>query len=274
MISNANIDHGKGFDWGKTSKDYARYRDIYPEEFYEKIVACGICTEGQRVLDLGTGTGVLPRNLYRWGVKFIGADVSENQIAEARRLSLESGMDIEYIVSSAEDVDFPDDSFDAVTASQCYMYFNMDIVLPKLYRILKQNGHFCILFTAWLPDESEIAKKSEELILKYNPYWTGGQLKRSPLLMPELTYEYFTVENHITYDVGIPFTRESWNGRIKACRGIGASSLTEKEIERFEEEHIQYLDTVDKEFSIPHYVTMLDLKTKKSERLFSSKITK
>jgi hypothetical protein len=81
--------------------------------------------------------------------------------------------------------------------------------------------------------------------------------------MPELTYEYFTAEHQITYDISIPFTRESWNGRIKACRGIGASSLTEKEIAAFEEEHIQYLDTVNKEFIIPHYVTMLDLKTKK-----------
>jgi SAM-dependent methyltransferase len=263
MIRNRNIDHGKGFDWGKASKDYARYRDIYPEEFYEKIIACGICTEGQRVLDLGTGTGVLPRNLYRWGAKFIGADISVNQIAEARRLSQESNMDIEYIVSSAEDVDFPDDSFDAVTASQCYMYFNMDVVLPKLYRILQKNGHFCILYTAWLPDESEIAAKSEELILKYNPDWTGGQMIRSPIVMPELTFKYFSVEHESTYDVGIQFTRESWNGRIRACRGIGASSLSDKEIKSFEEEHIQYLDTVNEVFSVPHYVTMLDLKTKK-----------
>ena len=34
----AHIDGGKAFDWGKTSEDYARFRDIYPEEFYEKIV--------------------------------------------------------------------------------------------------------------------------------------------------------------------------------------------------------------------------------------------
>ena len=30
-----NIDAGKSFNWGKTSKDYAKYRDIYPEEFYQ-----------------------------------------------------------------------------------------------------------------------------------------------------------------------------------------------------------------------------------------------
>lgn len=36
-IIDDRIDAGKAFDWGKTSKEYARYRDIYPKEFYEKI---------------------------------------------------------------------------------------------------------------------------------------------------------------------------------------------------------------------------------------------
>ena len=26
-----DIDNGKNFDWGNTSEDYAKYRDIYPK---------------------------------------------------------------------------------------------------------------------------------------------------------------------------------------------------------------------------------------------------
>lgn len=33
-----DIDKGRPFDWGKTSDDYAKYRDIYPQEFYEYIL--------------------------------------------------------------------------------------------------------------------------------------------------------------------------------------------------------------------------------------------
>ena len=40
-----------------------------------------------RVLDLGTGTGVLPRNLYAYGATFTGIDASQNQIAQAVRLA-------------------------------------------------------------------------------------------------------------------------------------------------------------------------------------------
>ena len=66
-ITNKNIDGGNTFDWGRTSKEYAKYRDIYPDAFYERILARNLCVKGQKVLDLGTGTGVLPRNMYRYG---------------------------------------------------------------------------------------------------------------------------------------------------------------------------------------------------------------
>ena len=60
MINNKNIDSEKGFDWGKTSSDYAKYRDIYPNEFYRYILDCGICKDGQTILDIGTGQGCFP----------------------------------------------------------------------------------------------------------------------------------------------------------------------------------------------------------------------
>ena len=52
-IRDKRIDEGKAFDWGKTSEEYAKYRDIYPDEFYKKIADKGLCIEGQDVLDLG-----------------------------------------------------------------------------------------------------------------------------------------------------------------------------------------------------------------------------
>ncbi|MCR5080049.1 MAG: class I SAM-dependent methyltransferase [Treponema sp.] len=110
------IDKGKSFDWGKTSADYAKYRDIYPQEFYDYILNLGLCKDGQKVLDLGTGTGVLPRNMYKYGAKWTGTDISENQIEQAKMLVKEAKMDIDFFASRAEDVSFPDNTFDVLTA--------------------------------------------------------------------------------------------------------------------------------------------------------------
>lgn len=259
-MMNSNIDHGKIFDWGRASKEYARYRDIYPDTFYEQIAGLGLCVNGQNVLDLGTGTGVLPRNMIRYGASFTGADVSENQIDEARKLTKECGMDINYVVSSAENIIFPDKSFDVVTACQCHIYFDESVVLPKIHNMLKDNGHYCILWMAWLPLEDEIAGASEELILKYNPEWSGARTVRHDLKNSFSDTPLFSVEHSLLYDVKLPFTRESWNGRIKACRGIGASSLSEQEISEFECEHFKLLEQYPENFEVLHYVSVLVLK--------------
>ncbi|MDL2238074.1 class I SAM-dependent methyltransferase [Christensenellaceae bacterium OttesenSCG-928-K19] len=257
-IMEDKIDHGREFDWGRASADYAKYRDIYPEAFYRKIVDMGLCTKGQRVLDLGTGTGVLPRNLYKYGAKFTGADIAKNQIEQAMVLS--EGMEIEYAVGAAEELKFSDASFDVVTACQCFWYFDEEIVLPRIHALLKEDGRLLIIFMVWLPEEGPVGKMSEQLVLKYNPDWTGAGWRRFEIGMPAFADGFFKKIRSVSYDVELPFTRESWNGRIKACRGIGASSLSEEEIAAFEREHLRELGKFPQEFTVLHYVTMLELK--------------
>lgn len=265
-IINKDIDNGKAFDWGKASADYAKFRDIYPEEFYKKLVGLSIGVEGQKVLDLGTGTGVLPRNMYKYGAKWTGTDISENQIAYAKELSRKQGMDINFFVSSAEEINFNIKSFDVITACQCFMYFDKSIILPKIHYMLKSGGHFCVLYMAWLPGESEIAGKSEEMVLKYNPSWTGGNMERYQISKPLWCGNMFEPANMLSYDLPVTFTREGWHGRIKACRGIGASELSKEEIAAWEKEHLEYMQTLPETFDILHYVTILDLKKLELEK--------
>lgn len=259
-IKNDKIDAGKAFDWGKISADYAKYRDIYPDIFYEKIAMRNLCIKGQKVLDLGTGTGVLPRNMYQYGAEWIGTDISENQILYAKSLSEERNLSIEYQATAAEDICFPDNTFDVITACQCFWYFDYKILTPKLARMLKPDGKLLLLYMAWLPFEDEIAGASEKLVLKYSPKWTGaGETKHPICVSDELLREFETVY-HEEYNVEIPFTRETWHGRMKACRGVGAS-LSSEEIENWEIEHKKLLkDIAPHSFSVKHYIAMSELK--------------
>lgn len=251
------IDGGKEFDWGRTSADYAKFRDIYPDEFYERIVKRGLCVNGQRVLDLGTGTGVLPRNMLKYGAKWTGVDISENQIEQAKRLS--EGMDIDYYVMSAEGLNFPDGEFDVITACTCFFYFDHTVLFPKLYRMLKPHGRVLVLFMAWLPSEDKIAAASERLVLKYNPEWSGAGETMHPAFVPDCYLKDFKIAFREEYPLLIAFTRESWNGRMKACRGVGAS-LSPEEIAKWEEEHLRLLSEIAPErFDIKHYAAVAEL---------------
>lgn len=251
-MSKPIVDNGRDIDWGKTSGDYSKYRDIYPDEFYQKLHLLGVGIEGQKILDLGTGTGVIPRTLTRYGAKFVGTDISKDQINAAIEISEEKGLDIEWKVCSAEDTGMPDNSFDIITACQCWWYFDKTKIVPEILRILRPKGKLALLYMNWLPYEDEIAAKTEELVLEYNPDWKGNGFKGNSFHMPEYLISDFTLHTYHKFRVHVPFTRESWRGRIRACRGVGASLSPEK-VENFDHQHDAVLKKIAPEsFSVLH----------------------
>ena len=135
--------------------------------------------------------------------------------------------------------------------------------MPKLFRVLKSNGSLLVLCMAWLPFEDRIAGESERLVLKYNPSWSGCGETRHPIAVPKAYGEYFELEKNEVFDLQVPFTRESWNGRIRACRGIGAS-LSREEVEEFDIEHRRMLEAEAPEhFNVLHYAGMAILRNRK-----------
>lgn len=249
-----HIDKGEVFDFGKTSKGYGKFRDIYPDSLYQMLYRLGCGHEGTITLDLGTGTGVLPRHMHHYGGKFIGVDIAANQIKEAIKLS--EGMNINYKVGSAEELDFPSNHFHVVTAVQCFWYFDQEKILSVIQRLMKPGGKFIIVSMAWLPKEDPIAKRTEEIIYKHNPNWQGNGWKRDQDTKEGYIAEILGSGKIIKYDEHIPFTAQSWNGRIKTCRGIGAS-LNEKEIKAFDKDHLSMLHKEAPEsFSILHQIVI------------------
>lgn len=239
------IDNGNEFDFGRTSEDYAKFRDIYPKNMYDKLIAFGIGKKGQKILDLGSGTAVLPVNMYHTGAEFTATDISENQIEFGRKIAKERKLDnINFKVCSAENTGFEDNTFDVVTAVQCFQYFNADKATKEIRRVLKPDGLFCKIFMDWLPFEDEVIGEMENLVLKYSPDWNGCGFEKFRYSYPDWAGNGFNIETIHSYDVGLEFSKEEWIGRIKSCRGVGAS-LSKESITEFENEYRKRLEKYD-----------------------------
>ena len=237
------IDNGRKFDFGKTSEEYAKYRDIYPQEVFDKLYELGVGRAGTNWLDLGTGTGVIPRGLAKYGANIVGIDIAENQIKQAEKLSKEYN-NIQYKVCSAEDIDYADGTFDVITACQCFWYFDPNIIVPKIKSLLKTEGRFLKLYMTYAKGD-EIASSSWAMAKEINTNWSGGSAVK------DLTTHYFNEPQMDSILVDIPFTRESWHGRMMASRGVMAS-MDKNMVERFHEKHFAYMESLPEQFIVKH----------------------
>lgn len=251
------IDNGNNFDWGKASENYAKYRDIYPKSMYKKLNELGVGVRNSYCLDIGTGTGVLPRNMQSYGAHFTGIDIAENQIRMAKELS--KGMNIDYVTGNADTLPFKNEQFDSISAVQCWRYFDKQKIVPELYRVLKPNGILAIVYMQWLPLEDEITDMSLKLVKKYNTLWDAFNT-RIPVENSDFSLNGFEKHQFLSYDEKIPFTYDSWNGRMRACRGIDAS-LSSSKSEEFSKEHLNILKSItNNNFEILHQIAIFTFK--------------
>ena len=245
-------DGDKVIDWGKTSEDYAVHRPGPHPSFFARLAALGIGLEGQRVLDLGTGTGVLARQFARQGSVVQGIDISAEQIAMADQLAKNEELQVEFSVHPAESLPWTEPTFDVVTANQCWLYFDKAQAIAELRRVLRPGGVLVTSHFSWLPRLDEIARRSEQLVLQFNPKWSGADYAGVIPPCPKWAEQVFDVTAMFYYDEPIPFTRETWCGRIRACRGIGAT-LSPGEVEAFNTAHQELLRrTVPESFTVLH----------------------
>lgn len=69
----------------------------------------------------------------------------------------------------------------------------------------------------------------------------------------------FRVKQIVSYDEKIPFQLENWVGRIRVCRGIGAS-LTEDKIKAFDNEHRAVMQQAfGDSFEVLHHILLVSL---------------
>jgi len=248
------FDAGRVIDWGKTSGDYLTHRPGPPPQYYELLRAWGIGRAGQRLLDVGTGTGLLARQFARQGARVAGTDIAVGQIDAARAAAAAEALDIDFRLAATEALPFADAGFDAVTAMQCWLYFDPERASREVARVLAPGGCLVTSHFSWLPRRDAIAHASEALVLEHNPDWGGADWPGEIPATPRWSEGRFEVAAMFWFDAPIAFTRESWRGRIRACRGVGATLDTDA-VARFDAEHAALLArNAPEKFTVLHRI--------------------
>jgi ubiquinone/menaquinone biosynthesis C-methylase UbiE/broad specificity phosphatase PhoE len=141
-------------------KDFVRFAEI---------------SEGQRLLEVGSGLGVMTLALAKTGaLEVVGVDVSPAMLERAEYLRLSTGdtdmlRRVSYRLGPAHDLPFPGNSFDVVICRFLFHHIvKLDRTLVEFQRVLKPNG---ILLVAELAGSEDAVKRATQNAIesKRNP---------------------------------------------------------------------------------------------------------
>lgn len=102
--------------------------------------------EKAAVLDLACGTGDLTKALSEKGYQVTGLDISSEMMAIGREKCRYLSPKPNFVLGSAEQIPFPDDTFDAVTIAFGLRNFDHRArCLAEIRRVLKPGGQLAVL---------------------------------------------------------------------------------------------------------------------------------
>jgi ubiquinone/menaquinone biosynthesis C-methylase UbiE len=168
----------------------------------------------------------------------VGIDISEGQIATAKRVSKERDLEdkVHFRVATAEDTGLDASSFDIVTAGQCWHWFDSGAAMAEIQRVLRPDGVLAIAYNSYLAEHSPVAQDTEDLILEFNPSWTMAKSTGMfPKRIDEVIHGGFRLVEQFCYDHDEEFSHARWRGRMRTCSGVGSGGLSPSEVQRFDD---------------------------------------
>ncbi|MBR6114183.1 MAG: class I SAM-dependent methyltransferase [Oscillospiraceae bacterium] len=113
-----------------------------------------------RVLDVGTGPGFYAIILAERGYPVTAVDFSENMLAEARRNAGDLAGRIDFRQMDAQQLSFPDDSFDAVVTRNLTWNLTDPVrAYREWHRVLRPGGTLLIFDANWYAYLNDPEKK-------------------------------------------------------------------------------------------------------------------
>lgn len=161
--------------FGSVADAYDRARPSYPREAAAWLVG----EQPVTVLELGAGTGKLTEVLVGLGHDVHATDPDEAMLEKLR----ERLPDVRTSVASAEQLPSPDSWYDVVVVAQAFHWFDHEVALPEIARVLKPGGRLAVVWNA-RDERIPWVRRLGALIGRQETLSSSEALEETPLFDP------------------------------------------------------------------------------------------
>jgi ubiquinone/menaquinone biosynthesis C-methylase UbiE len=147
-------------------EDYIKYRPSYPQEVIQALVQEAGLSTGKVIADIGSGTGILTRQLLETNCKVHAIEPNAAMRAAAEEM-LGNHPGFISINATAENTSLPDRSLDGITAGQAFHWFDRLATKVEFRRVLRPGGFIALVWNSWQTDSSDFMKDYTKLLVEW-----------------------------------------------------------------------------------------------------------
>lgn len=152
-------------------KIYSKYRPSYAVNFIDYLFTDVGISQSSTIADIGSGTGILTRQLLEKGSKVYGVEpnVDMRIIAEANLKNFSKFISVN---GNAENTTIADNSVDYITVAQAFHWFDREKFKKECQHILNHEGKVILVWNT-RDNKNELVMENYEVNRKYCPNFKG-----------------------------------------------------------------------------------------------------
>jgi SAM-dependent methyltransferase len=183
---------------------YSKSRPSYPKEYIDYLLSANTLKETSTVADIGSGTGILSRQILERGISVIAVEPNDDMRAKAEQ-DLYRFDHFRSIKASAEETSLPANSVDLIIAAQAFHWFDQGKFKMECKRILKKNAKVALVWNS-RDFTSPLIIENADICSEFCPNFYGfsGGIGEDQEVFKQFfhsgEFEFKRFPNHLTLD--------------------------------------------------------------------------